>query len=382
MSNYSPEIAKLISEGSRAYSSKDFELASEKYGEACEEYSKTHQGNEDADLLFLYGKAVFQSGVSKSEVFGGKPAEQDLENENSESKEEDSKPETDKTDDTFQFYADGDGDEEDGDANVFQEQGEEKDEPNEDENNDDDANKSDFEVAWELLDLARALFEEKLESLDKGDLKPPYLAQDTEESNNDYVVALKKLSETYDILGEVSLEAENFNQAAEDLRKCLDLRLELFSDSSSLISESHYKLALALEFQSDDSSSRKNAAEQMKLAIESVERRNQTEKDDSRKKDNQEIIDEMREKYQDLLKDPSEEIKKQQLDIIKGILGEEASGSEQSAGAAIVNNLQTMVKKKQKPEETKPVVNDLSGMVRKRKKQDSNDDKTKKPKSE
>ena len=60
MSNYSTEVAKLISEGSRAYSSKDFDLASEKYGEACEEYSKSHQGNEDADLLFLYGKAVFK----------------------------------------------------------------------------------------------------------------------------------------------------------------------------------------------------------------------------------------------------------------------------------------------------------------------------------
>ena len=70
------------------------------------------------------------------------------------------------------------------------------------------------------------------------------------------------------------MEAENFNQAADDLRKCLELRLELFSDTSSLISESHYKLALALEFQSDDSNLRKNAAEQMKLAIESVERRN------------------------------------------------------------------------------------------------------------
>lgn len=373
MSNYSTEVAKLISEGSRAYSSKDFDLASEKYGEACEEYSKSHQGNEDADLLFLYGKAVFQSGVSKSEVFGGKPAEPEVETENSESKEEESKPETDKTDDTFQFYADGDGEEEDG---------EENEEPNEDENNDEDANKSDFEVAWELLDLARALFEEKLESLDKGDLKPPYLTQDTDESSNDYIVVLKKLSETYDILGEVSLETENFNQAADDLRKCLELRLELFSDTSSLISESHYKLALALEFQSDDSNLRKNAAEQMKLAIESVERRNKNENDDSKRKENQEIIDEMKEKYQDLLKDPSEEIKMQQLDIIKGILGEEASGSEQSAGAAIVNNLQTMVKKKQNKEETKTVVNDLSGMVRKRKKQDANDDKTKKPKSE
>ena len=34
-------------------------------------------------------------------MFGGKPAEPEVETENSESKEEESKPETDKTDDTF-----------------------------------------------------------------------------------------------------------------------------------------------------------------------------------------------------------------------------------------------------------------------------------------
>lgn len=375
MTTYSTEISKLISDGSRAYSAKDFDLAAEKYGDACAKFSETHDGNEDGDLLLLYGKAVFQSGVSKSEVFGGNPsAGQDLEEETSDSTKDvgdkQNDKEDEKDDDKFQFYADGDEEEEQ------QQQEEEQEGPqlaSGEGEEDEGENQSDFEIAWELLDLARSLFENKVKSLDKGDLKPPYLSKDTEETENEYIVTVRKLSETYDILGEVSLEAENFNQAAEDLKKSLELRLELYPDTSSLITEAHYKLALALEFQSDDMELRKKSAEQMKLAIEALERRNAKESEADKKKDNQEMIDEMKEKYRDLLKDPSEELKNQQLDIIKGILGEEASNggssNTQNVGAAIVNNLQSMVKKKN----DKPVVNDLSGSVRKRKKTDQQD---------
>ncbi|RCK55677.1 NASP-related protein sim3 [Candida viswanathii] len=382
MSTYSPEITKLISDGSRAYSAKDFDLACEKYGEACEKYAEAHDGNEDGDLLLLYGKAVFQSGVSKSEVFGGNPdtAEAKKEEEEEEDgKGDDGKEEGEKEDDDkFQFYADGDEEEQQEEEGAPQSaEGE-----GQGEGDDEGVAQSDFEIAWELLDLARSLFENQVKSLDKGDLTTPYLSNDTEETDNEYVTTVRKLSETYDILGEVSLEAENFNQAAEDLGKSLELRLELYPDTSSLITEAHYKLALALEFQSDDAALRKKAAEQMKLAVESLERRNAAETEEAKKKDNQEMIDEMKEKYKDLLKDPSEEIKNQQLDIIKGILGEEApsssnsSGSGENVGAAIVNNLQSMVKKKS----DKPTVNDLSGSVRKRKKPDAKDSNVKKPK--
>ncbi|RCK60485.1 NASP-related protein sim3 [Candida viswanathii] len=377
MSTYPPEITKLISDGSRAYSAKDFDLACEKYGEACEKYAEAHDGNEDGDLLLLYGKAVFQSGVSKSEVFGGNPDTTEAKKEEEEDGKGDDGKEEEKEedDDKFQFYADGDEEaqqEEEEAPQLAEGEGQ-------GEGEDEGVAQSDFEIAWELLDLARSLFEKEVKSLDKGDLKPPYLSNDTEETDNEYVITVRKLSETYDILGEVSLEAENFNQAAEDLGKSLELRLELYPDTSSLITEAHYKLALALEFQSDDATLRKKAAEQMKLAVESLERRNAAETEDAKKKDNQEMIDEMKEKYRDLLKDPSEEIKNQQLDIIKGILGEEASsssGSGENVGAAIVNNLQSMVKKKS----DKPAVNDLSGSVRKRKKPDTKDSNVKKPK--
>ncbi|KAG7660776.1 uncharacterized protein J8A68_005738 [[Candida] subhashii] len=378
---YSPEITKLISEGSRAYSSKDYDLASEKYGEACEKYSGEHEGSEDADLLFLYGKAIFQSAVSKSEVFGGAGASASKTNGDSDAEgDEEGEAEKDE-DDQFQFYdaepiegdneEDEQGSEEDGDEGPqMAEEDDEDDEPETTKGDDnknegqDEEEQSEFEIAWEILDLTRNLLEEKLEGLNKGDLTPPYILDKNASITNEYVVVLQKLSEVYDILGEVSLETENFPQAAIDLKKCLDLRLELYKSSNSLISESHYKLALALEFCGDDSESKSKAQEQIKLAIDSVKARNQDETNEDRTKDNEEMIQELEAKYVDLGNDEL----KAQADMIKGLLGQvtsEASSGPQegSSSATAINNLTSMVKKKTKDAK----VNDLTGMVKKRK---------------
>ena len=48
------------------------------------------------------------------------------------------------------------------------------------------------------------------------------------------------------ILGEVSIENENWTQAVEDLQACLVKRKELSSDSR-LIAETHYQLGLITE---------------------------------------------------------------------------------------------------------------------------------------
>ena len=201
------------------------------------------------------------------------------------------------------------------------------------------------------MDLARSLFEQQLEKcLDKPS-KTPYLATDSEEPQNKYVTITKKLSEVYDLLGEVSLESENFPQAAADLQKSLELREQLYdSQLSALVSESHYKLSLALEFCVEDPNLRAKSAEQMRLAIASVERRNETEKNEAKKKDNLELLNELKERYADLRKDPAEEFDEQKLDIIKGILGEASETGEKSdpnkAKRTAVNDLSGMVKKK------------------------------------
>ena len=57
-----------------------------------------------------------------------------------------------------------------------------------------------------------------------------------------------KLSETYQILGEVSIENENYPQAIEDLTMCLRRRQDLLPEDSRCIAETHYQLGVALGF--------------------------------------------------------------------------------------------------------------------------------------
>lgn len=379
---YSDGINELVAEGAKLYAAKEFDDASEKYAEACENYSNEH-GEEDADLLLLYGKSLFQSAVLKSEVFGGTAT-----NEEKEEKEDESKEKEEQEDDgNFQFCDDAPLAEEEDDENsgVAAEEEEEERESGNDADKDEEApqeeeEQSDFEVAWEILDLTRSLFEKKLENVQKQgeNLKSPYLSKDNEETDNEFIILTKKLSETYDLLGEVSLEAENFAQSAIDLQNCLDLRLKLYNpENSSLISESHYKLSLALEFCVDDPELRSKACEQMRLAIESVKDRNSKEKDPAKRKDNDDLVQDLEVRYQELERDPTEDLKNEQMTIIKGILGAPSDdGDDKSPVANLVNDLSSIVKKK--PE--KPAVNDLTSMVKKRKSSSKTGESSKKSK--
>lgn len=385
---YSDGINELVAEGAKLYAAKEFDDASEKYAEACENFSNEH-GEEDADLLLLYGKSLFQSAVLKSEVFGGTGGNEENDDEN---KEKEGKQEE---DGNFQFCDDAplaEEDDDEGGAVAAEEEEEEEEEETgneadkqdaggeEEEEEEEEEEQSDFEVAWEILDLTRSLFENKLEKVQsQGEkLKIPYLSRDNEEPDNEFVILTKKLSETYDLLGEVSLEAENFPQSAIDLQNCLDLRLRLYNpENSSLISESHYKLSLALEFCVDDPELRPKACEQMKLAIESVRDRNNKETDPAKKKDNDDLVQDLEVRYQELERDPAEDLKNEQMNIIKGILGEPNNeGEDNSPVANLVNDLSSVVKKKP----SKPAVNDLTSMVKKRKSTSKNGESSKKSK--
>lgn len=340
---YSAEITKHLAEGSKFYAIKDFNQAATKYADACEAYNE-ETGEDSAELLLLYGKALFQNGVAKSGILGGI------------GNDEEKKPEEEDQNDNFQFE-DGVAQEEGDEENTEGAENESHDEDGEDEDGEDEdgedraeEEQSDFEAGWEILDLARSLFAAKAEELSsqKTALTVPYLKSDDEEPTNEYVVALKKLSETYDLLGEVSLESENFAQAASDLACCLELRQQLYHRLlSALVSESHYKLSLALEFCVEDVDLRQKAAEQMKLAIECVKLRSKT-KETEQSKETAELLRDLEERYRELKKDPQEQLQAQQMNIIKGILGEavESSSATNLTPQVRVNDLSSMVKKR------------------------------------
>merc|ERR1712098_397777 len=58
----------------------------------------------------------------------------------------------------------------------------------------------------------------------------------------------KRLCETYMVLGEVSLENENYPQAVEDLTICLKRRTDTLPADSRCIAETHYQLGIAQGF--------------------------------------------------------------------------------------------------------------------------------------
>lgn len=359
---YSDEVTKNITEGAKFYAAKDYDVAASHYADACGTFNEEN-GADDPDLLLLYGKALFHNGVAKSSVLGGVGNAQTKEKVDNDDNEDANKG----GDDNFQFE-DGFAEEEDEDER----DNDEDENENENEPNQEPDDQSDFEAAWEILDLARSLFSHNVEELssEKTKLETPYLKNDDDQSDSPYVAALQKLSETYDLLGEVSLESENFPQAASDLQSCLDLRVQLYDPKmSALVSESHYKLSLALEFCVDDPELRKKAAAHMKLAIVCVKNRAAAKTDEAAKAETRELLRDLQERYKELEKDPQQEIQVQQMDMIKGLLGE-------AIGSSGATDLSSMVKKK-----APAPVNDLSSMVKKRK-AGSNRGNEKKPRKE
>ena len=86
-------------------------------------------------------------------------------------------------------------------------------------------NEDDMAIAWEVLDTARVILKD---------------CKDKESQ--------LKLSEVYNLLGEVSMETENFSQAASDYKECCVIKESLLEKDNRALAESHYKLAMALEY--------------------------------------------------------------------------------------------------------------------------------------
>merc|ERR1719464_158278 len=93
---------------------------------------------------------------------------------------------------------------------------------------------SNLQLAWEMLELAKQIYGKHADSL----------AADSENR----MEIESKLSETYQTLGEVSIENENYPQAIEDLTMCLRRRQDLLPEDNRSVAETHYQLGVALGF--------------------------------------------------------------------------------------------------------------------------------------
>jgi hypothetical protein len=356
-------IADLCAKGASFYTQGDFPSATDMYARASELQAELNgeMDPENAEVLFLYGRALFRVGQGKSDVLGGgvggeakaktkkgkkvpETVKEEEENEQ-EVKEEgvaiiaehkqnsnDAKaadttdaPEANKP--LFQFTGDENFDdsdaEDEGDA-----EGEEEEEEEE---------ADDLADAFEVLDLARVLFTRRLEQLPAPASSEGSKGKEPEQPDTAMETHVKeRLADTHDLLAEISLESEKFPEAVKDFKESLRWKQELYPQASGIIAEAHYKLSLALEFSSItttkeeegaegeakeaekatvDEAMREEAAKEMESAIESTKLKLQekeielaemadpAENDDSRKDiaETKEIIAEMELRVSDYL---------------------------------------------------------------------------------
>ncbi|KAI1390066.1 uncharacterized protein F4822DRAFT_428412 [Hypoxylon trugodes] len=270
-------LADLTAKANALYAQKKYEEAAEVFSQATEMQAEINgeMAPENADILFLYGRSLFKVGQSKSDVLGGKPGGDKKSNGAAEKKpktkklqaesstinaipEEDEKTEAEKVaEEGVAIVAnDAAGSEKATDAKkpLFQFTGDENfedsdEEEEAEEGEGEDEEDDDLAVAFEILDLARLLFEKSLEQ-DDQDTSDGKGKEKAEEDSPAIKHIKERLADTHDLLAEISLENEKYPLAINDCRASLKYKEGLYPKDSEIIAEAHFKLSLALEFAS------------------------------------------------------------------------------------------------------------------------------------
>lgn len=329
-------LADMVAKATALYQSKKYDEAAEIFSIATERQAELNGelAPENADALFLYGRCLFKIGQSKSDVLGGRaPSEKKKKKPSSADKPKTQRPQAAASeasapgDEGVAAIAKSAGAKEekvpDAKKPLFQFNGDENFEDSDDEEQADDdedqeaeEEEDDFAVAFEILDLARVLFERVLfekQLEEEITTEEEIIARegpdkDIAEGENKLARHIKeRISEIHELLAEIYLENEQsvhcppqssgdvrtltvgyrFPEAIDDCRATLRYKNELYPEESEFIAEAHFKLSLALEFasmtmrsddddgaeaapQTVDESMRTEAAEELAKAIKST----------------------------------------------------------------------------------------------------------------
>ncbi|KAH9006707.1 hypothetical protein EDB83DRAFT_2462851 [Lactarius deliciosus] len=245
-------VSDALDHAKKAFALRKYEQAVEHYATALELLSKTHAEDapEMADVYFAYGKALLENAVVQNSVLG-----KDQQQQQDGAVEEEPAANGNKI---LSFSGDAEDEEEDEDpaVDLFEASKPDTDAEGEDEAGEGDGEgedeaepEDDFNAAWEVLDLARAIYEKRMDGDDAVRLK---------------------VADTFIMLGDISLETEKFEQAITDYSAGLALKTELLPLSSRQLAEAHYKLSIALDLTAGRLA---DAIHHAQRALESIEAR-------------------------------------------------------------------------------------------------------------
>lgn len=224
----------------------------EELGDKCAQYTEEH-GTDSPDLLIDYGRALFALAKSSASLVDSqKMDEKHLPLENPKVKVAD-----------FDNAADGEPNEGDKDAPEEGAPEEQQDQPQEQsvpqadtseeplkvgEADESEEDEDDFVAAFSVVDGARVLLEKELSQA--ADKKP----------------VQTKLAEARELLGDISLEDDNAQQAIEDYTEAVELKRVLYGALSSPVSEAEFVLSLAYDAVGEQA----RALEHLKLAAQAA----------------------------------------------------------------------------------------------------------------
>ncbi|XP_072018977.1 protein HGV2-like isoform X1 [Amphiura filiformis] len=239
------EAAKLLGLGRRHLLVGDAPAAVQSLQEACGLLATQYgeMGDELGEAYFHYGSALLELGRMETGVLGnaldGVPdaATDDSDEEGGEERvespdkveDEGAGPSTGDDDKKTDDKAEGSEDKEEGDT-AEEEEGDTAEEGTADEG--EDAEKEgegddipNFQLCWEILELARVIFSRK--------------------DDKEYKL---KVSQVHLKLGELGLETEQYSQSIDDFTHCLNIQREHLDAESRLLAETQYNLGLACGF--------------------------------------------------------------------------------------------------------------------------------------
>jgi HAT1-interacting factor 1 len=245
------KLEELKQKASLQYSLKEYSNAADHYADAVEIQAELNgeMAPENAELLFYYGRALYKVAIAKSDVLGAKVAQEEKKKPKSQkapkkaATEASNSAANDAKDDTKEdsvaskpyFQLTGDENWDDSDDEEEGAEGEQEEE-------------DDFANAYEIFDIARVLYEKKLESLEAGDDQGK--GKGKVEMKPEVRAIKEKLADCHGFLVEISFENERFHDALPDARAALALQEELHPFEHENVNEAHYSLSLALEFAS------------------------------------------------------------------------------------------------------------------------------------
>ncbi|KAF2640342.1 hypothetical protein P280DRAFT_428324 [Massarina eburnea CBS 473.64] len=394
------KLDELTKAASLQYSLKNFSAAADHYADAVEIQAELNgeMAPENAELLFYYGRALYKVAIAKSDVLGGKVAQE-------EKKKKKPKAQKAKKEAVAEGSSNGAQKAEEGTASVdskpyFQLTGDENwDTEDEDEDEDEDGEaqqeeeQDDFADAYEVFEIARVLYSKKLEALDTNDDSGKAKGKAKAELSSDARAIKEKLADCHGFLVEISLENERFLDAVTDARSAVTLQEELHPIEHENVTEAHYSLSLALEFAStapafeekegepkaaEDASQmidwdlRNEAIKHTELAVEGLEKRLQLESEalsanaltaEQKKEkkaiveDKKGLLEDLKTRITDLKSDPTKQPPPDTIDptLFKGLLGGLLGADPATQKAKLA--------------EATSSANDISGLVKTRKKE-------------